>query len=194
MASITNNNNNADNESINKDNENISDDKIVTLVSQQGDKFDVPIKVALHSKLCETMINDEDEDEDEDENGNTTQEIPLVNVKSEILALVITFCKEHSKIKMNPIEKPLKSKDMKELVSEFDYNFIQVEQEVLFELILAANYMDIKDLLDLTCATVASMIKGKSPEEIRKTFDIVNDFTPEQEAQIREENKWAEED
>ena len=29
----------------------------------------------------------------------------------------------------------------------------------MFELILAANYMDIKPLLDLTCATVASMIK-----------------------------------
>lgn len=58
---------------------------------------------------------------------------------------------------------------------------------------MAANYLDIKPLLDLTCATVASMIKGKTPEEIRKTFNIVNDFTPEEEAQVREENKWCEE-
>ena len=59
---------------------------------------------------------------------------------------------------------------------------------MLFELILAANFMDIKMLLDLACAKVASMIKGKSPEEIRKTFNIKNDFTPEEEAAIREEN------
>ena len=26
-----------------------------------------------------------------------------------------------------------------------------------------------------------------------KTFNIVNDFTPEEEAQVREENKWCEE-
>jgi hypothetical protein len=32
------------------------------------------------------------------------------------------------------------------------------------------------------------MIKGKTPEEIRKLFNIVNDFTPEEEAQIRKEN------
>lgn len=32
------------------------------------------------------------------------------------------------------------------------------------------------------------MIKGKQPEEIRKLFNIHNDFTPEEEAQIRREN------
>jgi len=64
---------------------------------------------------------------------------------------------------------------------------------MLFELILAANYLDIKSLLDLTCAKVASMLKGKAPEDIRRTFNIKNDFTPEEEAQVREENKWCEE-
>jgi hypothetical protein len=34
---------------------------------------------------------------------------------------------------------------------------------------------------DVGCKTVANMIKGKSPEEIRKLFNIVNDFTPEEE-------------
>lgn len=57
----------------------------------------------------------------------------------------------------------------------------------------AANYLDIKPLLDVGCKTVANMIKGKSPEEIRKTFNIQNDFTPEEEDQIRRENEWAEE-
>ena len=79
------------------------------------------------------------------------------------------------------------------VVQEWYANFIKIDQDTLFELILAANYMDIKPLLDLTCAAVASQIKGKSPEEIRKIFNIVNDFTPEEEAQVREENKWCEE-
>uniref|UniRef100_A0A804NLQ8 SKP1-like protein n=1 Tax=Zea mays TaxID=4577 RepID=A0A804NLQ8_MAIZE len=55
----------------------------------------------------------------------------------------------------------------------------------------AANYLNIKGLLDLTCQTVADMIKGKTPEEIRKTFNIKNDFTPEEEEEIRRENQWA---
>lgn len=32
------------------------------------------------------------------------------------------------------------------------------------------------------------MIKGKTAEEIRRTFNITNDFTPEEEAQIKKEN------
>merc|ERR1719384_2673965 len=73
-----------------------------------------------------------------------------------------------------------------------DAEYVNIEQEVLFELILAANYLDIKSLLDLTCAKVTSMNKGKNTEEIRKQFNIVNDFTPEEEAQVREENRWCE--
>ena len=55
----------------------------------------------------------------------------------------------------------------------------------------AANYLDIKGLLDLICKTVADMMKGKSVEEIRKMFNIKNDFTPEEEEEVRKENQWA---
>jgi len=47
--------------------------------------------------------------------------------------------------------------------------------------------------LDVTCKTVANMIKGKNPEEIRKTFNIKNDFNPQEEEQVRKENEWCEE-
>ena len=145
------------------------------------------VKVAKMSELVKTMIP-EDADDDEE-----AQEIPLPNVKSTVLAKVIEFCRHYAEEAMSEIEKPLKSANMHEVVQEWYANYVDVDQELLFELILAANYMDIKPLLDLTCATVASMIKGKTPEEIRKTFNIVNDFTPEEEAQVREENKWCEE-
>ncbi|KAF3646205.1 SKP1-like protein 14 [Capsicum annuum] len=55
----------------------------------------------------------------------------------------------------------------------------------------ATNYLNIKSLLDLTCQTVTDMIKGKTPEEIRKTFNIKNNFTPEEEEEVGRETAWA---
>jgi S-phase kinase-associated protein 1 len=42
--------------------------------------------------------------------------------------------------------------------------------------------LDIKSLLELACAKVASSIKSRSIPEIRKYLNIENDFTPEEEA------------
>lgn len=91
------------------------------------------------------------------------------------------------------IEKPLRSHNLSDVTTPWYAEFVNLDQEVLFEMILAANYLDIKPLLELACAKVASLIKNRSIPEIRKFFNIENDFTPEEEAQIMEENKWAEE-
>ena len=161
-------------------------------ISKEGDSFPVPTAVATMSELVKTMM-DEDEEENDDQDGSSTPEIPLPNVKAQVLKKVIEFCDHHLAEPMTEIEKPLKSPNMADVVQKWYADFVDLEQVLLFELILAANYMDIKPLLDLTCATVASMIKGKTPEEIRATFNITNDFSPEEEAQVRDENKWCEE-
>jgi S-phase kinase-associated protein 1 len=77
-------------------------------------------------------------------------------------------------------------------VAAWDRKFVDVDQASLFPIILAANKLDIKPLLDLACKAVADMIKGKTPEEIRAHFDISNDFSPEEEEEVRRENAWCE--
>jgi len=41
----------------------------------------------------------------------------------------------------------------------------------------AANYLDIKSLLDILCRAIADIIKGRDPQEIRKAFHV-HDATP----------------
>jgi S-phase kinase-associated protein 1 len=154
----------------------------LTLKSQDGVAIMIKKDVAVHSALIKTMWSGD----------KTETEIPLPNVRGMILKKVVEFMEYHHENPMKEIEKPLKSANMRDVVMEWDANFVEVDQETLFELILAANYMDIKPLLDLTCAKVASMLKGKTPEQIRKQFNIANDFTPEEEEAVRAENKWAE--
>ncbi|POM81950.1 S-phase Kinase-associated protein 1A [Phytophthora palmivora] len=158
----------------------------VKLVSMDGEAFEVEAKVAAMSQLVQTLVADEQE-------GDELQEIPLPNVKAHVLAKVVEFCQYHKDSPMAEIQKPLKSNVLSESVDEWDANFVDgADQELLFELILAANYMDIKSLLDLSCAKVACMIKGKTPEEIRATFGITEEFTEEEQQRILEENKWCE--
>ncbi|KAF3816046.1 hypothetical protein GH733_016151 [Mirounga leonina] len=43
---------------------------------------------------------------------------------------------------------------------------------------------DIKGLHDIPCKTDVNMIKGKTSEEVHETFNIKNDFTEEEEAEV----------
>ena len=145
----------------------------------------VPIEVAKMSKLVETTIDDPD---DSDE----MQEIHLPNVKSNVLTKVLEYCTHFKTVDpMTPIETPLKSPKIEEVVQKWYAEFVKVERVLLFELVTAANFMDIRPLLDLTCFAVAVMIKGKSAEDIRTIFNISNTFSPEEERQVKEENQWC---
>ncbi|CAN0917217.1 SKP1-like protein 4 [Linum grandiflorum] len=76
-------------------------------------------------------------------------------------------------------------------VRKRDQEFVMVNLAMLFVLILAADYLNINELQDLTCQKAAHMIFRKTTEEMRKIFNIKNDFTPDEEANIRIENRWA---
>jgi S-phase kinase-associated protein 1 len=110
-----------------------------------------------------------------------------------VLRKVLEYCDHHKADPVQSADDDSDSRKKSTEIDEWDQKFMQVDQEMLFEIILAANYLDVKPLLDCGCRVVANMIKGKSPEEIRKTFNIQNDFTPEEEDRIRRENEWAEE-
>lgn len=57
-------------------------------------------------------------------------------------------------------------------VKAFNKEFLPTDNGQLFELILAANYLNIKSLLDITCQAVAEQIRGKTPQQIRENFGI----------------------
>lgn len=159
----------------------------IKLQSSDGEIFEVDVDVAKLSVTIKTMLEDLGMDEEDDE------AIPLPNVNAAILKKVIQWCTYHKEDPPPPEDDDNREKRTDDIPS-WDIEFLKVDQGTLFELILAANYLDIKGLLDVTCKTVANMIKGKnSGEEIRKMLNIKNDFTPEEEEQVRKQNEWCQE-
>lgn len=139
------------------------------LISSDCKEFNVDEEVASQSQMIRNMIEDTGVD----------APIPIANVSSEILSKVIEYCYYHVTLKGSTEAKESENKGSKESdvtkssdETTWDSDFVsQLDMTTLFEIILAANYLNIKALLDLTCRTVANMIKGKTPEEIRKTFN-----------------------
>lgn len=158
----------------------------VILSSNEGSTIEVDRVVAERSMLIKNLI----EDLGDDAIGSSP--IPIPNVNDPVLRKVVEWCEHHRNDAAQSADDDNDNRKKTTDIDEWDQKFMQVDQEMLFEIILAANYLDIKALLDVGCKTVANMIKGKSPEDIRKTFNITNDFTAEEEEQIRRENEWAE--
>merc|ERR1711994_874628 len=104
------------------------------------------------------------------EGDNEATEIEIKQVDGKTLKLVVDYIQHHQGKVPAEIAKPIRSVKMEKIVEDpWDAKFINdLPKRSLFQLILGANYMDCKSLLHLGCAKVATMIKGKSPEEIKQ--------------------------
>lgn len=58
-------------------------------------------------------------------------------------------------------------------------------------LILAANFLDDRALLDACLDAVAAKLRAMTPDEIREYLGLENDFTPEEEEKLRLETVWV---
>uniref|UniRef100_A0ACD5Y4L4 Uncharacterized protein n=1 Tax=Avena sativa TaxID=4498 RepID=A0ACD5Y4L4_AVESA len=178
----------------------------LVLVAEDGVEVTISRPAAQMSHMLRLLMED----------GCSDGPIPTSNVHSDILELVVQYCEKHgpyydpeaSERARNPFPpfpvelsptvssiKPVTYVDPDPHgLKDWDKEFISLDNSTLFEVILAANYLNIEDLLDLGTTTVADMMRGKKPEEIREIFEIENDYTPEQETEVRKENEWAFED
>ncbi|KAH0709050.1 hypothetical protein KY284_010477 [Solanum tuberosum] len=147
-----------------------SSTKFLTLKTCDGKVFVLDEAIAVRSQTIKNMVEDD----------CVSNAISLPNVHSKTMTKVIEYWKKHSEDGVS-----------KYMLMDFDKAFVNVHHSILHALILASNFLNDKEILDMICQEVVDRIKGKTPEEIRKEFDIKNDFTPEEEEEIRKENDWA---
>lgn len=124
--------------------------------------------------------------------GDEAVELP--NVKSDVLKKILDWCEAHIDTKFPEVKRPLERPSLQGVgISKEDEDWVNgLSYEELHDVIAAANFMQVKDLLTLCCARIALWFKGKTPEEIKTFFDLKRDFTPEEEREVREKHPWAE--
>lgn len=151
----------------------------IKLRSSDGIIFETSLEVAKCSDTIKTML------EDLGINESVNEVVPLPKVTSKTLIKILEWADHHK-----DDTEIIITKNIDEL-SLWDLDFLKVDQETLFDIILAANFLDIKNLLDISCTAVANIMKGKTPEELRNTFNIKDDFTPEEMEKLKRENEFA---
>ena len=156
-------------------------DITIKVISSDGKEIEMSKKAASKSNILKGIM--------EDYPDNT--EFPLNNVTSPILEKIKEYLEHYKDKEPEKIEIPLKSNNFKECVSEWDYNYLGENIDLIFDLINASNFMDIKSLYELASAKLGSKIKGISSESIKKDFEIP-ELTPEERELILKDKQYLE--
>ena len=144
----------------------------IVLISSDNQKIEIDSESAQKSHLLKGLITDFSTQQDP---------IQIPDIKYDILKKIIEYLTHYKDKVPKDIPKPMPSANLSEVIDEWDVNFINsIELDNVFDLINAANYMDISSLLDLSCAKIASLMKGKTAQEIRTMFNIECDLTDEE--------------
>ncbi|XP_013603433.1 SKP1-like protein 1B [Brassica napus] len=149
--------------------------------SSDDESFEVDEAVVLQSQLLSHVVED-----------CTGPEHKIEKVTGKILEKVVEYCENHVAV-VDDGGANSSSASSGDALKKWDNKFItQMDLSTVYGLLMAANYLDIKGLFDLTCQGVADVIAAcKDHKEFRATFGLVNDFTEEEEAEVLEENEWA---
>lgn len=187
---------------MNTDSEDTTMIKLRSMADEDGNTqvFDISMAAARISDLIRDAAGEpEDREDDDDDVDNPPLEIEVARVKGPCLAKVVDFMIHHHEEKMKEIPTPLGGSSFNEVMDQEWYQqFVSDENlgdnnDMLFDLLTAANFMGIKELLDLSCLKVTFQLTGKTAEEIREILRLP-ELTPEEEAQARTEHKWIFED
>lgn len=143
---------------------------MVLLITSDKEEVNVDNEVVECSVLLKTML--------EGYQDPVQPKIPLPDVSSKVLKKVTEYCKYY-KNDACPTARNQNESPRPTDISEWDQKSITADQDMLFEIILAANYLQITSLFDFGCQTVVNRTKGKTPEELCNFFGIVNEFTTE---------------
>jgi len=152
-----------------------------------SDRFEFLVEKGTAVRVC-GLVKDLVEDMGED--GSLETGIPISEVDRAVLSMIVNWCKHHQS-NPYPTTDEVNQKKTTEL-GDWDKSFFQVDQEMVFGIILGANFLDVPQLLEMGCQVIAELMKEKNSDEVRELFSLEDDLNPQEKEQIREENEWAE--
>ncbi len=154
-------------------------DREIKLITKDGGVFALPLKFAQLSELVNTAI----------ESDPNADELPLDfesgYLNSTVLQLIVKYLNIRKGEQVSDVPEPIPSSKMSDFVNFEDAKFIDDLYDehgiyVLYDVISAANYLHIKNLLQLGCAKLAALVKNKPVKDIPAILNPENRKKPGQ--------------
>ncbi|CAN0897564.1 SKP1-like protein 14 [Linum grandiflorum] len=155
----------------------------VILKSSDGELFEVDESLAKQMVMVKNVL------EDRAENDSFSEPIPLIeHVAAKDLAVILEYLNKSKAIKAKKSggDAAAATREMGEELA----NKLKLNNEIK-SVLLATNYLELKEFQDVLSQNIADRISRRPVEFVRNFFGIENDHTPEEEAKIRVENRWA---
>ena len=157
--------------------------ELITVLTKDKKELKLKKSAAMNSALLRKQM---------EQKGDKDEALTLQEVEDKIIDKLWEYLEKVDEYEIKEIEKPLTTNDMKNATDDWSANFVDIPLEDLVNLTKGASYMGIRTLVDLCCAKLACMCMDKSEEEIFNVFNINETLTEEEKQQLREENKWIE--
>eukprot|EP00486_Rosalina_sp_Unknown_P016058 CAMPEP_0201593494 /NCGR_PEP_ID=MMETSP0190_2-20130828/191078_1 /ASSEMBLY_ACC=CAM_ASM_000263 /TAXON_ID=37353 /ORGANISM="Rosalina sp." /LENGTH=194 /DNA_ID=CAMNT_0048052701 /DNA_START=742 /DNA_END=1326 /DNA_ORIENTATION=+ len=109
------------------------------------------------------------------------KQIPA-GINCETLEHALLYLGHHKGVEPDPLPVPVRSIHMSQICSDkWDADWIDAfDKKTIFEVILAGNYLDIKCLVHLGCAKIATLIKQLDQQEINRIIEEEERYRREQ--------------
>lgn len=137
----------------------------IRLQSSDLEVFELDVEFARRSGWIRSKL--------EEESGNLDEQylIRVKNLNGKVLRKVIEWLVEHKEdLTEEEEECGRRLEEGSDGLFTWNQDFFDVEKEMLIELVLAANFLDIKELLEGSCQAIADLIFSRSPEDVQQLF------------------------
>eukprot|EP00439_Symbiodinium_sp_Y106_P059933 s727_g8.t2 len=149
--------------------------KKAKLKCTEGDVFELPADaVALAYRARTDLL---------DKGCDAELQYPI---KKAVMLKLVEYLKHHREHACSEIRTPLISDNLAECgATRWDASFVNMDKEMLFDLTVAASYLDIPGLWFLLSAKAAIITNKKSADKLRKEFSMANDLPAAEEAELK---------
>lgn len=145
----------------------------IQIVTENGDKHCVPLNIALQIGIIRDLMDDSESESDDD---SVERKIPIPTIPTLLFEKILEYLVLHQNNPAPKIVKPIIGDNLNAVVNDSDQGFINNlplnGDANVFDILEAANFLEIPPLVDLCLTKIAIAVRGKTLDQVREDFGI----------------------